>query len=302
MDAIELYPIALVGLGTVIMMFNIYRYFTLTKQLSQLHTKAKRFPRALLSAYIVLLIFFLIGYIVVGLGFCDPSRRVSNLLVSCIFFFGSVFVFIGLILQISMSRTIQKSNLEITQVLIASIEARDANLNGHSLHVAKLVMLMYRYLPRERQRSINPADLEYAALLHDVGKLGVPEHVLNKEGSLSADEWREIRKHPQIGKNILSGLDCFEEISDWVLYHHERCDGKGYIGLLQGQIPYPSLIIAVADTYSAITMKRSYRDAKDYSHAAQALREAGGSQLDQGLVELFLSIPRREVERCMPGA
>lgn len=296
----NIFPITLIALGAVIMIYNIYKYFTLVRNLSSLHKSKTRFPSGILLLYIVLLIFFLIGYLVVGFGMCIPSGIISNMLVGLIFFFGSIFVLIGVIMQISMTNTIQKSSLEITQALIAAVEARDTNLNGHSLHVARLVMLLYHHLPKEGQKSINQEDLEYAALLHDIGKLGVSEQVLNKEGTLEPAEWAEIWKHPKVGKNILSRIDCFKEVSDWVLYHHERCDGKGYLSLSKEQIPYPSLMIAVVDTYSAITMKRSYRDPKGHSQAIEILRECRGTQLDEELVDIFLKIPQEEINSCIP--
>lgn len=292
-------PIALVAFGAALMVYNIHKYFTLANQLSSLHTSAKRFPRIILFIYLMLLVFFLIGYLVVGFGMCFPSNMLSGMLIGLIFFFGSIFVLIGLIMQISMSNTIQESSLEITQALIAAVEARDRNLNGHSVHVARLVLLLYHNLPKQRQKTMNPDDLEYAALLHDIGKLGVSEKVLNKEGSLNSNEWLEIRKHTQIGKNILSRINCFKDISDWVLYHHERCDGRGYLSLPKEQIPYPSLMIAVVDTYSAITMKRSYRDAKSHSQAIEILKELRGTQLDKELIDIFIKIPEEEVNACM---
>lgn len=292
-------PIALIILGATIMVYNIYKYFVLTRQLSSLHTSTKKFPKIILLVYIILLIFFLIGYLVVGIGMGFPSNIVSNMLVGLIFFSGSVFVLIGFIMLLSMSRTIRESSLEITQALITAVEARDTNLNGHSTHVAKLAVLLYHHLPKEQQRTINLEDLEYAALLHDIGKLGVSEEVLNKEGALSAEEWLKIKKHPQIGKNILSRINCFKEISDWVLYHHERCDGKGYLSLSKEQIPFSSLIIAVADTYSAITMKRSYRNAKSHAEAVEILKGVQGTQLDKELVDIFIEIPAEQIQACM---
>lgn len=292
-------PIVLITMGTAIMIYNIFKYLTLAKHLSSLHTTEKRFPKVILFVYMLLLIFFLLGYLIVGLSMGSPASAVSNELVGFIFFFGSIFVLIGLLMQTSMSQTIQKSSLEITQALITSVEARDANLNGHSVHVARLSIVLYDHLPREQQHLINRDDLEYAALLHDVGKLGVADCILNKEGPLEAKEWEEIRKHPQIGKNILSRLNCFEEVSDWVLYHHERSDGKGYLKIPKERIPYPSLIIAVVDTFSAITMKRSYREAKGYAKAAAILRECRGTQLDEELVDIFLAISETEINDCM---
>lgn len=294
----QMLPALLVGVGAVIMVWNIINAASLCRLMDSLRFKGKKYPKVIMLVYIALLIFFLIGYIIIGGCLWNPFMAMNNLMVGLILLFGSIFVLIGISMQRTMSHMIQRANLDITQALIAAVEARDANLNGHSIHVARLVRLLYRYLPREKRRALNPDDLEYAALLHDVGKLGVPESILNKKSALSNEEWAEIKKHPEIGKNILHSLRGFEKISNWVLYHHERCDGNGYYGLSYEQIPFPSRMIAVADTYSAITMHRSYRAAKNYAQASAILLESSGTQLDAELVRIFLQIPQQLVEAC----
>lgn len=107
-----------------------------------------------------------------------------------------------------------------------------------------------------------------------------------------------MKQHPEIGKNILNLIGSFSEISEWVLYHHERCDGKGYYGLPAESIPLPSQIIAVADTFSALTMGRSYRAPKSYEDSIAILKMCRGNQLNGELVNLFLSIPKEQVEHC----
>lgn len=299
MLSVEL-PCILVAFGILIMSVNIIKYFSLARQLSNVHLKKKGCTQILLFIYILLLIFFWIGYVAIEFLFLFPSLEISHTLVAFIFFFGSVFVFMGIILQTYLSKEVQNSTFTMIQTLINAIEARDANLNGHSQHVEKLTMLIYESLPKRCQISLNKTDLSYAALLHDIGKLGVPEAVLDKKGSLTKEEWELIRKHPLIGKNILSPLQRFHQISDWIYCHHERMDGNGYFGITCDKIPLESRIISVADTFSAITMSRSYREAQSYEKAVAILKECQGSQLDCDVVKVFLKIPKEKVEKCKP--
>lgn len=285
-------PLLLVAVGSIIMAYNIRKALITARHLYSLRQDRWNCSTIIFAVYIILLVFFLIGYIAIGIMLYCPAYVVSNFLVGMIFFFGSIFVLIGLFVQSSLGMAINKANLEIIHVLISAVEARDKNLNGHSLHVAALSMLLYDRIPKAWQKSLNRTSLEYAALLHDIGKLGIPEAILNKDGPLDEKEWAEIRRHPQIGWDILHSVDGFAALANWVKYHHERCDGKGYYGLPEEEIPLASRIIAVADTFSALTMTRSYRDSRTYEQAIGILRECAGTQLDSGIVELFLMIPQ----------
>ena len=109
-----------------------------------------------------------------------------------------------------------------------------------------------------------------------------------------------MRSHPEVGVKILKPLATFESISDWILYHHERIDGKGYYSVKAEDIPVPARIIAIADTYSAITMRRSYKEPKTHEDAVRIMTEVAGTQLDKELMEIFLSIPKEELQQCIP--
>lgn len=299
MELLKWLPGLLIGAGSLIMGYNILEALRLARHMAALrHGKGWSYPDILPVCYIGLLAFFLAGYIAVGVMIYASAFVVSALLVGLIFFFGSVFVLLGIFLQFSLGESLKRANLEGMQALIAAVEARDKNLNGHSIHVARLSMLLYGKLPRVRQRKLNRSSLEYAALFHDVGKLGVPEAILNKDSALTEDEWAEIKKHPQIGRDILQPVQYYQDIAEWVLYHHERWDGKGYLGLAGEKIPLASRLIAVADTFSALTMTRSYRKSKSYEEAIKILMDCRGTQLDEELVNLFLLIPKEEVEAC----
>ncbi len=136
--------------------------------------------------------------------------------------------------------------------------------------------------------------------MHDVGKLGVPEAILNKPSKLTEEEWDVMRRHPEIGIKILSPLKSFSGISDWILYHHERVDGKGYYHLSKEEIPFVSRLLAIADTYSAITMRRSYKEPRSHEEAVKIISEVAGTQLDSELVDIFLTIPEEELRKCIP--
>ncbi|MBP5617894.1 MAG: HD domain-containing protein [Clostridia bacterium] len=241
-----------------------------------------------------MLVFFLIGYVLIGFLY-DAS-----LMMAFILFFGSVFVTIVLVLMFRLLDTVKARSLDIAETLIGVIDARDPNLNGHSLHVQRLTMLLYKYLPPALKRGIDPISLEYAALMHDVGKLGIPESILNKPAKLTEEEWAQMRQHPEIGVKLLKPLHDFGEIDNWIYCHHERVDGKGYYSILEEDIPLASKIIAVADTYSAITMRRSYKEPRTHEEAIAILQEVAGTQLDVTLVRCFLTIPQDEVLACYP--
>ena len=241
-----------------------------------------------------LLIFFLIGYISVAI-FGKP-----DLITGCILFGGSIFVAIILTLIFRLISTVKENSLNIAETLISVVDARDPNLRGHSRYVQKVTVAIYERLPQSKKNGLNLVSLEFAALMHDVGKLGIPESILNKPGALNDDEWMIMRNHPKLSREILNPLKSLREILPWIEYHHERIDGMGYYTVKEEDIPYPAKIIAVADTYSAITMRRSYKPPRTYEEAIKIMKDAAGTQLDRELVEIFLTIPKERLEACVP--
>ena len=220
--------------------------------------------------------------------------------VAGILFFGAVFVSLTLVLLYHLVNTLKDRSIEVTETLIGVIEARDPNLNGHSRNVQMLSMCLYKHLPTHMKEGISPVSFEYAALLHDVGKLGVPESILNKPGKLDAGEWEVMKQHPKIAMDLLRTLPSFDEIKDWILYHHERIDGNGYYGIPGDEIPIAARIIAVCDTYSAITMRRSYKDKKTHEEAMEIISDVAGTQLDPDIARIFMTIPKDELKACTP--
>lgn len=280
--------------GALLMQWNIIRYAFFLSGMSDVISAGDRKSTILRALGLVLLIFFLLGYLFTAI-FGHPDFMMGGIL-----FGGSVFVAIVLNIMFNLTDVVKNRTLEISEMLIGMIEARDPNLSGHSVYVRNLTMLLYKHLPFSLRSKINPVSIEYAALMHDLGKLAVPEAILNKPASLDEEEWKVMKNHPFAGVKMLKPIKTFEVIMPWIKYHHERIDGKGYYGLKAKEIPLEARIICVADSYSAITMRRAYKDARTYDEAIMILKDCAGTQFDTQLVDIFVSIPRGEVEACVP--
>ncbi len=284
-------------LGSSILLLSIFLYIPLYRSMNKIRDQVNGVTRILFGSYIVLMIFFFFGYIGTGASIVIGVEYSNVFLIAMIFFFGSIFVFVGIVVQTRLVTVLHKTNMQIMATLISAVEARDLNLKGHSNHVVAIALLIYDHLPQNYKRLIDRQKLEYAGLLHDIGKLGIPEKILYKDSALNDAEWAVMRDHARIGKQILSKVDTFEEMRDWVLYHHERMDGKGYYKIEGKNIPLASRIIAVADTYSAIVMRRSYKKAKDHAEAMGILLQNAGTQFDPFIVSVFSHIDQSEITK-----
>ena len=276
------------------MITNILRFIRFINKSEDVLSAGDKVDRVWEYIALALLIFFLIGYLLVAF-FGKPDLIMAGILLG-----GSIFVALVLTLLFRLMKTVKQNSLDIAETLISMIDARDPNLRGHSRYVQNLTMLLYHYLPQSKKNEINEISLEYASLMHDVGKLGVPERILNKPAKLDDGEWEIMKTHPRVGVKILKTLPSFNEILPWIEYHHERVDGRGYYGLEEKDIPYPAKVIAVADTYSAITMRRSYKDPRTHEDAIDIIKQVAGTQLDKELVELLCSIPKEYLIACVP--
>lgn len=293
-NAMDSVVLAFIIAGAALMVWNIYRYYLFMRSTQDVLSSNSASDRRWMILAFILLIFFLCGYLFVGF-FSDPTFMMAQIL-----FWGSVFVAIVETLMFKLLNTAKTRSIDVAEILIGVIDARDPNLRGHSRYVQNLTMALYRHLPASITKSINPVSLEYAALMHDVGKMAIPESVLNKPASLDKDEWAIMREHADAGVKILKPLKTFDDIADWIRYHHERPDGKGYHGLKDEEIPMAAKIIAIADTYSAITMRRSYKEPRPHEEAIRIIKEVAGTQLDKNLVDVFVSIPKEELVSCAP--
>jgi HD-GYP domain-containing protein (c-di-GMP phosphodiesterase class II) len=133
--------------------------------------------------------------------------------------------------------------------------------------------------------------LHWASILHDIGKIGIPEAILNKPGRLTEEEYNIIKGHPETGRDILKPIDQLQDALKGILHHHEHYDGRGYPAGLKGEaIPLLGRIIAVADTFDAITTDRAYRNGKTIEEALAVMKEVTGTQLDPKLFEVFKDV------------
>ncbi len=283
---------AIILCGIILMVYNTsqcFRYFTVNKDLI---TDFDAIGKAKLYCVYAVCLIVLAGYVHAMITGGDSLSRSITVLISALFFT------VVINWTFDTINSVKSRTLDISETLIGVIEAGDANLDGHSILVMDLTMLMYNYLPNEYQKAIKPENLRYAALLLDVGKLGIPSKVLNKPGKLESDEWDIMKRHPEIGVKVLSPIKSFSPILNWIMYHHERMDGNGYYKVSGKDIPLASRIIAVADTYAAIVMVRSYKPSRSYDDAVSTLKIAAGAQLDEEMVNIFCSIPREKVEGC----
>ena len=180
------------------------------------------------------------------------------------------------------------------KALTAALETRDSETHGHSERVVSYSLRLGREygLNSEQMKS-----LEFGSLLHDIGKIGVPDSILRKPAKLTEEEWVRMREHPHHGQQILRGIEFLQGASRVVAQHHEKWDGSGYpLGLRGEDIDVCARIFAVADAFDAITSDRVYRRGKTYEAAAQELDDWAGRQFDPKVVEAFHRVPKEDWE------
>lgn len=183
---------------------------------------------------------------------------------------------------------LEKSYLESIEVLRRTVEVKDVYTKGHSDRVAEYSVLIGKKLGLSDE---DLKTLRIGALFHDIGKIGIPDAILLKNDKLTDDEYSEIKNHPSIGAHILSNASIFANIIPIVKHHHERYDGRGYPSQLAGEnIPYFARIVAVADTFDAMTSKRSYRNALDIDYTMKEIERCKCTQFDPQVADAFLDI------------
>ncbi len=178
--------------------------------------------------------------------------------------------------------------LNLVKSMVSAIEAKDSYTRGHSERVNIICVMIAKTM------GFSDGDVEntsWAAILHDVGKIGIPENVLTKPGRLTEEEYAVIMTHPRRGYEILEPIVQLKDALPGVLYHQERYDGRGYPEGLKGEeIPLYARIIAIADMYDAITSSRAYRERSSHVHAMKEIERVSGSQLDPMIVEIFKKV------------
>jgi diguanylate cyclase (GGDEF)-like protein len=191
------------------------------------------------------------------------------------------------------------ATFDVFQGLILAVDTKDRYTKRHSEDVARYSLFLARLLHLDTDTT---RSLRVAGLLHDVGKIGIPDAILRKPGKLSNDESRIVQQHVALGDMIVRDLPNIELIRAGVRHHHERWDGRGYLDALAGEdIPLVARILSVADAFSAMTTTRPYRKALKVEEALRRLEDSAGTQLDESLVKLFVEGLRTRADAPLPG-
>ena len=190
------------------------------------------------------------------------------------------------------NQKLEKAYMESIETLRYTVEAKDPYTKGHSDRVAQYSVLIGKKmgLSEEDQKT-----LLIGGLFHDIGKIGVPDTILRKPDKLTDEEYSEIKNHPSIGAHILAPATIFKDIIPIVKHHHEKYDGKGYPSQLKGEsIPLFARIAAIADTFDAMTSKRTYRDELPLETVITEIERCKGTQFDPHIADIFLDILRND--------
>lgn len=177
--------------------------------------------------------------------------------------------------------------LRSVKAMVNALETKDQYTRDHSKKVAQCAVMMARHVPGMTRRGIR--EIRIGALLHDIGKIGVPLTILHKDGPLDDEEWAEVKRHPEYGVRILEPLSReYPEVLAIVRHEHERWDGRGYPdGIAGTDIPLGARLIMIADTYDAVCSTRPYRKAMSKEAALEIIQEGSGGQFDPSLVPVF---------------
>lgn len=190
---------------------------------------------------------------------------------------------------------LEKAYLDTIGILRQTVEAKDTYTRGHSDRVSEYSVLIGERMGLD-ENTLHI--LKIGGLFHDIGKIGIPDSILLKETKLDDDEYSQIKNHPSIGAHILGDVPMFRDIIPIVLHHHEKYDGHGYPSQLAGEdIPLIARIAAVADTFDAMTSKRSYRDALPLENVISEIERCKGTQFDPKIADVFLNILRNEYDK-----
>ena len=186
------------------------------------------------------------------------------------------------------SEELEKAYLDTIGILRQTVEAKDPYTRGHSDRVSEFSVLIGKKMGLDDETLHT---LKIGGLFHDIGKIGIPDSILLKESKLSDEEYSQIKNHPTIGAHMLGAAAVFKDIIPIVKHHHERFDGRGYPSQLAGEnIPFIARIAAVADTFDAMTSKRTYRDALPLSVVKEEIEKCSGTQFDPKIAKVFLDI------------
>lgn len=194
----------------------------------------------------------------------------------------------------NVQNKLEQAYMESIETLRYTVDAKDSYTKGHSERVSEYAVLLGKKL------CINSDDLytlRIGGLFHDIGKIGIPDSILTKNGKLTDDEYEQIKNHPSIGAKILSNASIFTDIIPIVKHHHERFDGTGYPDGLKGnEIPYMARIVAVADAFDAMASRRPYRDEVEIQKIIEQISNNKNSQFDPEIADALLDIIKNNYE------
>ena len=232
-------------------------------------------------------------------GYCEKSNNPNQILL----LIESALKSVAQVKQIKeINESLKKANIKMEEAYLGTIEAlriavdaKDSYTKGHSDRVAYYSRLLAKELELDE---VEQQRIYIGGLFHDIGKIGVPDNILQKPGKLTDDEYSQIKKHPKIGENIIDAATMFEDIITIVEYHHERFDGKGYPeGLIGKDIPFYARIVAIADAFDAMTSDRNYRPRLTFEETLEEIERNYNKQFDQDLAEKFVQLIRRDREK-----
>ncbi len=242
-------------------------------------------------------------YVVLSNLSMNSDKNSDEKLVTVLYVFSSVIVFLLLwayyviIKNIRAKKEVKSLSVEVMEALAHTIDAKDEYTRGHSVRVAKYSRML------AQKMGLSPEDCEnvyYMGLLHDIGKIGVPNEIINSKNRLTDYEYGVIKKHPTIGYEILAEIKSRPDLCIGARWHHERYDGKGYPdGKAGEEIPIYSRIIAVADSYDAMTSNRSYRDYMKQDEVRSEIEKNMGTQFDPEVAKCMLEIIDDDPEYVM---
>ena len=209
--------------------------------------------------------------------------------------YGAVLLFFGPLLlarySFKLYNEMRAVSLTTIQSLSKALDAKDSYTSGHASRVEEYSVKLadqYGLSPKEME------NIKTAAILHDIGKIGIVDEILNKDGKLTEEEFQKIREHPSVGADIIGEISFLKDISKIIRHHHERYDGAGYPeGLKADEMPIESAILAIADSYDAMTSDRPYRRALTSEEALEEIRKNAGTQFHPVLAEQFILIMKR---------
>ncbi|MFB0564124.1 MAG: HD domain-containing phosphohydrolase [Candidatus Aminicenantaceae bacterium] len=198
----------------------------------------------------------------------------------------------------NIKRALELENIYNTTLenLMTALDLRDVETFGHSRTVAKYSEVLAKILGIKKKEALD--NIRKGALLHDVGKIAIPDSILKKPTPLTDAEWKKIKLHPSLGYGLIKEIKLLKEAANIILYHHERVDGKGYPkGLKKDHIPIESRIFSLADALDAITSHRPYRKERDFPAAKEEIQINKGKQFDSDVVDAFCSLSLEKWEK-----